>query len=150
MSTQTFICYDCSGKLSENLKGAIEIYLPANGTYSIVNIYNVSDLDGNKILVHLHAGSVLLTDPKDNKERFAIDLNNTIDAPSAETIDSKQDVEVSVWHEELLTSSDTTWIAGIAQQRFNEIQKGDYCGKSRTLDGRMTEPNGCGMGGLGQ
>lgn len=89
--------YDLKGLSISGRKAVIAVCLPdATGKdYKIHKIYNVSDTDGNKIVIHFKDKDGLPLEHGDNFELFMIDLTSK----DFDGIDFKKEIGVAFHHE---------------------------------------------------
>jgi hypothetical protein len=90
--------YDLKGIIVEEKKAVIAVAVPepsANNIYKIFKIYNISDHEGNKIVIHFKdsKGDALNCDA--NIELFKIDLSNI----EFNSIDFTKEIRVAFHHE---------------------------------------------------
>lgn len=93
--------YDVKGILLEGKKAVIAVALPESSRdniYKIFKIYNISDREGNKIVIHFKDSKGEILECDGNVELFKIDLNQVI-TNDAITIDLAKEINVAFHHQ---------------------------------------------------
>lgn len=93
--------YDVKGILLEGKKAVIAVALPEpsrDNVYKIFKIYNISDQEANKIVIHFKDSKGDILECKDNVELFKIDLNQAV-TNDAITIDFAKEINVAFHHQ---------------------------------------------------
>ncbi|MFW0736738.1 hypothetical protein [Flavobacterium sp. T12S277] len=122
--------YDLKGAYLESKKAVIGVLLPEparNNKYGIYDIYNISDQEGNKIVVHFKdfIGSPL--EGVNNFESFVIDLSD----PKFRSIDFTKCIYVAFHHEnDILKNTPEK----IFEEVYNPIVTPDKTGKGTIRD----------------
>nr|WP_315247943.1 hypothetical protein [uncultured Flavobacterium sp.] len=92
--------YDLKGVIVEGNKAVIAVVLPEliDNKYEIHQIHNISDQEGNKIVIHFRdlKGKPLCSNS--NFELFKIDLNSVVKNDAVE-IDFTKEIKVAFHHE---------------------------------------------------
>jgi hypothetical protein len=90
--------YDLKGVIIEDKKAVIAVALPEpslDNIYRVFNIYNISDQEGNKIVIHFKDSKGVALGCKANIELFKIDLSNN----EFNSIDFTKEIKAAFHHE---------------------------------------------------
>lgn len=145
--------YESCGQMITIEKADLGICLadPAQtkNTYTIANVYNVSDSNGNKIVVHLKDLFGKDLSPENNYiYNDILDFKNIKDVLNAKIIDPYKDIAVVVFHENNITNAEmeknSTQIFRLAQTHDCDQVKIIISGKKSANE--FKSPKTCGTG----
>ena len=151
--SKTLGTYESEGEMITNSQADLRIYLadPAKtkNTYTIANVYNVSDSDGNKLVVHLKdVFGKDLSPENDYIFKYSLNFGIIKKAPNAVGLDINEAIGVVVFHENNIPDNDmlakATDIYKLAQTHDCDQVKIQIGAKESATEFRS--PKTCGTG----
>lgn len=144
--------YDCDGVMTTDSSARIQINLPEETPANkyIFKVYNASNKDSNKIVIHLrdNKGGQLIH--KGNKYNYFLNFGVIIRGKGAWNLDTNRPTYVSVFHENDISDEKVKEFSSVIFEKATNYKCAELIDKLNLKKGgnqeALTTPKTCGLG----